>query len=298
MDGPPVHPADTDAPTRDGGFVWPPVPAAPLEPSVTPTTTGEADRSVLAPRGVNRVRRFLEEAEVFWLAPTALPLARRVEAGGWAPDGFGAYCNRCAQGVGFGEDDEFGCAACRGMNLPWSRAARLGAYQGDLASWVREVKFARNASLGVELGKTLAGRLRDAGLAGERVCVVPIPMSRRERFVKGLDHAWCIAEGVAKGLKAPLVAGLTREHRPSQRSMPSAAARERNARGAFRAARGVDLEGWTAVLVDDVITTGATMRAAGKALKPGRRRGLGTALWAAAVAVTPDPERRAAGGNL
>jgi predicted amidophosphoribosyltransferase len=80
--------------------------------------------------------------------------------------------------------------------------------------------------------------------------------------------------------------------------MLSVAARERNARGAFSAASGVDLRGWTAVLVDDVITTGATMRAAGKALLPRPRTAHSAALWAAAVAVTPDSERRAAEGIL
>jgi predicted amidophosphoribosyltransferase len=228
----------------------------------------------------------------------ALPLPRRIDAASWAPDAFEEYCNRCAQSVGLGEDDEFGCAECRGKRLAWSRAVRLGAFEGELAAWVREVKFTRNASLGVELGRVLAGRLIEAGVGCDRVCVIPIPMSRRERLFKGFNHARCIAEGVAKGLRAPLVVGLKRTHRPSQRSMPSVAARERNARGAFSAVSGVDLRGWRAVLVDDVITTGATMRAAGKALMPRRHSGHPAALWAAAVAVTPDPERRRAAGIL
>ncbi len=293
-----MRPVDADALKRDGGFVWPPIPSAPLDAPATPIEGESAGAPHFPPRRVGRVRRFFEEAEEYWLAPTAVPLARRLQATGWTPDGFGAFCNRCAQGVGLGEDDEFGCAGCRSKRLAWSRAVRLGAYEGDLASWVREVKFARNAALGVEMGRLLAGRLLEAGVGGGRVCVIPIPMSRRERFLKGLDHARCIAEGVAKGLRAPLVSGLTRRHRPSQRSMPSAAARERNAEGAFLAAGGVDLRGWTAVLVDDVITTGATMRAAGKALLPRRRWGHPASLWAAAVAVTPDPERRAGEPNL
>jgi predicted amidophosphoribosyltransferase len=296
MDRGPIHQALSDAPPAvKTPFVWPPVPTASLDEPSPPASPPTTDRAQSTSRSPGRLRRFLEEAEEFWLSPVALPLARRVEASLWAPDDFARYCNRCAQSVGLGEDDEFGCAECRGRRLAWCRAVRLGAFEGDLAGWVREVKFARNASLGVELGRALAGRLLDAGLPEGRVCVIPIPMSRRERLVKGLDHARCIAEGVAKGLEAPLVAGLKRSHRPSQRSMPSVAARERNARGAFSAASGVDLRGWTAVLVDDVITTGATMRAAGKALRPGRQPGQSAALWAAAVAVTPDPERRDAG---
>ncbi|MGP1273747.1 MAG: ComF family protein, partial [Phycisphaerales bacterium] len=219
--------------------------------------------------------------------------SRRAPDVGCSPDALSEFCNRCAQTVGLGEDDEFGCASCRGRRLVWSRAVRLGAYSGDLAEWVREVKFQRNASLGVDMGRALAERLAAAGLPDERVCVVPVPMSARDRLFRGVDHARCVAEGVAKGLRAPLVRALLRRHGPSQREMPSATARERNVRRAFTLRRGVDLSGWTAVLVDDVITTGATMRAASRTLWPRRLDSRPASIWAAAVGVTPDPSRLA-----
>jgi len=211
----------------------------------------------------------------------------------WAPDPLDAFCNRCAQTVGFGEDDEFGCAKCRGRRLAWSRAVRLGAFEGDLASWVKEVKFTANASLGIDLGRLLAARLREAGLPRERVCVVPVPMSRLDRLTREHDHARTIAAGVARGLGAPLVRALSRRHGPSQRAMESVAARERNVKRAFRAGWRVDCAGWTVVLVDDVMTTGATMRAASRALWPRSHAARPAAIWAAAVAVTPEHAGRA-----
>lgn len=284
---------------RDGApstkFVWPPVPDAPTDAPVRVAAL-PADRTGAPAGGASGIRGFLREAESFWLAPVALPLVRRAAASGWAPDALSAYCNRCGQTVGAGEDDEFGCARCRGKRLAWSRATRLGDYAEDLASWVREVKFARNASLGVDLGRLLATRLREAGLAtGGRVCVVPIPMSRGARLWRGIDHAACIGEGVSKGLGAPLVGGLTRRRGPSQRSMGSVAARERNARAMFGPAWGVDLGGWTTVLVDDVMTTGATMRAAAKALRRVEAWRRPASVWAAVVGVTPDRDRRGPG---
>lgn len=239
----------------------------------------------------------LREAENWWLAPTSLPLERRADQTGWAPDDLGRYCNRCAQTVGFGEDDEFGCASCRSRRLVWSRAVRLGAYDGDLAAWIREVKFHGNASLGVDLGRALAGRLLASGLPTGRVCVVPIPISRRERLSRGVDHARCIAEGVAKGLRSPLVVALTRRHGPSQREMASATARERNVKRVFRTRGGVDLSGWTTVVVDDVMTTGATMRAASRALWPRRHSERPASIWAGVVGVTPEPGRTGNAGE-
>lgn len=298
--------SDALAPSTGGKFVWPPVP---LPPDERVPLDGRPASEVDASPGARRAgwRAFLRDAEAFWLAPTSLPLAQRREACAWSPDALSVFCNRCAQTVGFGEDDEFGCAKCRDRRFAWSRAVRLGGFEGDLASWVKEVKFAKNASLACDLGRLLGERLRDAGLPGERVCVIPIPMSRIERWTKGFDHAWAIAEGVARAIpgglaggrtggqtggrtggRAPLVRGLVREHRPSQRSMTSVSARERNVKRAFRAARGVDLSGWTVVLVDDVMTTGATMRAASRALWPRHRASRPAAIWAAAIGVTPD----------
>lgn len=266
-------------------FAWPP---SPLPDETTIERPADAAVNDPAPARRSRWREYFRDAESFWLAPRSLPLARRAEEASWAPDPADAFCNRCAQSIGYGEDDEFGCAKCRDRKFAWVRAVRLGEYERDLAAWLKDVKFARNASLGVELGRVLGGRLVDAGLPRARVCVVPIPMSGRERVLKGFDHARVIGEGVARGLGAPLVNGLTREHRPSQRTMDSVTARERNVRRAFRAARGVDLSGWTVVLVDDVMTTGATMRAASKALWPRRQDLRPDAIWAAAVGVTPE----------
>ena len=275
-------------------FVWPPAPLPPDVPA-SPEPTPVAVRDTPSASRPGGLRVYLRDVEAFWLAPTSLPLARRREACAWSPDPLSAFCNRCAQTVGFGEDDEFGCAKCRDRRFAWSRAVRLGEFEGDLASWVKEVKFAKNAALGVDLGRLLGARLLDAGLRGDRVCVVPIPMSRLERWTKGFDHARAIAQGVAAGLSeglaggpAPLVVGLVRAHRASQRSMPSVSARERNVKRAFRPARGVDLSGWAVVLVDDVMTTGATMRAASKALWPRQRASRPAAIWAAALGVTPD----------
>lgn len=264
-------------------FVWPPK-AGPL----ADTAHGQpAPEPALRPR--SPLAEWLLTVERCWLAPTALPLELRAREAGWAPDEPGDYCPRCGETTGPHEADEFGCAACRDDRLPWSRFVRIGEYRGDLAGCVQEVKFTRWRRLGIDLGRTLGRQLireglRPAGRAGEPVAVVPIPSSFRRRLVRGIDHAATIARGVAEELDAPVVEALRARTRPSQRSVvPSQ--RKRNAARAFRPRRGVVLTGWTVVLVDDVRTSGATLRAAARALRP-----LGAssrAVWVATVAVTP-----------
>ncbi|MEO1129035.1 MAG: phosphoribosyltransferase family protein [Planctomycetota bacterium] len=262
-------------------FVWPPrsLPDGDDEPR-----TREPNE---APAADDVWTRF----ERTWLSPVAEPLSRRIADGLWAPDAPDAFCDICGSDVGPYEASEFGCAACCARRLPWSRFVRLGRYAPPLERWVQEVKFGAFHALGRDFGRLLGCALREAGVLeslGAAPVIVPLPTSVRRRMVRRIDHAGVIAQGVARELGASLVRALRRGHRPSQRAV-APSERAANVRGAFRA-RGVG-GGRSAVLVDDVTTSGATLRAAAREL---RRAGWGE-LWVACVAVTPAPERPGAG---
>ncbi len=248
------------------------------------------------------------QVEDTWLLPVSPPLDVRIERLGWHPDPPGAACDRCGTTVGTGESTsgipEFGCSACREVALPWDRFVRLGEYHAHLADWVQETKFSRCHWLGESLGIELARHLINVGALGnpantKGVCVVPVATSLRRRLARGIDHAGCVARGVARELNCPLIAALHRAHRPTQRGL-SPTAREANVAGAFSLRSGIDLTGRTVILVDDVRTTGATLREAARAVmgtsrrRPGEKRHQGkpARLIVAVLAVTPDPARK------
>lgn len=281
--------------STSASFRWPP---APLQ--THPPTLEEAPRATHPAQSAG----LLAAIEDFWFAPTAKPLSRRMAESGWRPDGLAVYCNRCGVTIGPFESDEFGCSRCRGERLPWGRFVRLGAYADPLGAWIREVKFTRWRRQGIDLGRLLAVSLVGAGLSpegGNPIAVTPVPMSRQRHIFRGIDHAAVLAEGVARALGAPLVRGLAVRRRPSQRSLP-ACEREKSVAGSFTRLGGVDFTGWTVVVVDDVRTTGATLREACLALRsaPSRSRSASergrriasqapAAIWAAVAAVTPEP---------
>lgn len=252
-----------------------------------------AARAIDVDRGPRR-ETWWQTFEREWLAPTAMPLRIRAAEAGWSPDEADAYCDRCGSSIGPHEATEFGCASCTGRRMRWDRVVRLGSYERDLAEWIQEVKFTRWRGLGLALGRWLGERVRDAGFleaaaaAGLRPLVVAAPMSFRRRMARGIDHSRVIAAGVAQELGVDMRGVLRREHRPSQRSV-SAAQRARNVAGSMRCVR-IRLDRRLVLLVDDVMTSGATLRTAARALEGrGKRPG---GVWAAVLGVTPGVGRR------
>ena len=274
-------------------FVWPPAPT-PEPPGAAPPPPSIAPPALDAPCRTSRLVEALRAAERVWLAPTALPLARRMQEECWSPDPFEAYCGRCGGGIGPHEESEFGCAACRDLKVPWDRFVRLGEFRDPLRQWVHEVKFTAWRRLGEDLGRLLGERLLEAGLEKGRAVVVPMPTTIWRRTARGIDHSMVLARGVAAAVDGRVVRALCRSHRPSQRTL-SPAERSRNVSGAFRRSGRTVFEGGPVALVDDVRTSGATLSAAALALK-GRQKA-GFALWAAVVGVASEPDRRGAGGS-
>lgn len=232
--------------------------------------------------------------ERVWLCPTSAPVAERLAMAGWVREAPGACCDLCGTSVGGGEADEFGCASCRGHRVPWDRTFRLGSYEGELRELILEVKFTRFRSAGTALGRLLGGVIRGSGAVGDSsVVVVPIPMSTRRRLARGIDHTAAIGRGVARELGAPMAMALARKHRPSQRTV-SMSARARNVAGTIRLRRGAGagLAGRVVVLVDDVRTSGATLRAGVRAIRSGGAGCAPSAIWVATLGVTPGRGRR------
>ena len=144
----------------------------------------------------------------------------------------------------------------------------LGAYRGDLGRLVRAAKYRPDrrllALIGAALGRRVLAAMGDPAL----VCVVvPVPGDRGRIRRRGTDHARLLAEAVAAALgpRATLRPGLHRVRRTRPQAGLSDGERRTNLDGAIEWRAG-GLVGATVVLVDDVLTTGATARSCRKAL--------------------------------
>jgi len=141
----------------------------------------------------------------------------------------------------------------------------VAAHEGPLREAVHRFKYSGERGLAAELG-ALVARLIAGDLAGGVAldAVVAVPLHPDRARARGYDQAALLAAEAAARVGLPRSGGLYRV-RPSRPQVDlDRAERSRNVEGAFVAVAG-SLDGVRVALVDDVATTGATLRAAADA---------------------------------
>jgi ComF family protein len=159
------------------------------------------------------------------------------------------------------------CAAC-GLARPVARCPRRALawrveatvapfeYAAPLDRYVHALKYRGARNLGRAFGLLLA----DAVRGGDVDALVPVPLHARRLRERGYNQATEIARTLGRALGLPvLVGGIARRGRHGPQTGQTAAERVRNVTGAFAVRRNV--AGLRIAIVDDVITTGATVNA-------------------------------------
>ena len=182
------------------------------------------------------------------LFPPKCPFCQKILAEPRAP-----VCPECRPGLPWLE----GAAGERQVDFADGCFSPL-AYRGTVPQAVHRYKFSRVRALGRPFAALMARCLSDRLPEGaDLLCWAPLSKKRlRER---GFDQAELLAREVGKALALPVVRTLDKEERPAQSTIEGEAARRANLLGAYTAHEPEVLRGKSVLLVDDVLTTGATL---------------------------------------
>ncbi|MDH3289975.1 MAG: ComF family protein [Gemmatimonadota bacterium] len=195
-------------------------------------------------------------------------------------------CDRCRQPLPPVGPCRF-CAEWT-ASMAWVRSA---VWLGEEArAIVHHLKYDGYVALGPDIARVVARHVTPRYPA----CLIPIPLGHRRLKRRGYNQAEILARALGELWDVPVVPGVLRRLRETgpQTSL-DAAAREANVAGAFRASRCPPDVRWSAsrsgakqasvILVDDVLTTGATMSAAAQALLEGGWPEIGAVTFARAL---------------
>ena len=180
-------------------------------------------------------------------------------------------CDRCWQGTswllahrcaGCGQSFADGVCSCqRNPRHAVDELCVVATFDGTAREAVHALKYEGRHAISGMMGRVMA-------LAAQNVnadVVAGVPLHARRRRERGYDQADMLARSIARHLGRPHEVALKRIRYTTQQTRLDAPARQRNVEAAFRARH--DMSGRVVLLVDDVYTTGATMREAARSLK-------------------------------
>lgn len=216
-------------------------------------------------------------------------------------EGAGNYCPRCgaaggaaaqAHGASASAPDavgpDAGCVECRGRRFRFDRVVRLGSYEGLLRDAVLRMKHPRDEPL-TDAVAELLWQKRGAEFAPLGIdCVVPVPFHWWRRLRRGTSSPQLVSARLARRLRVPMDDhSLVRLRDTEPQGGLAAVNRRKNVRGAFAVrGRADEFRGRRVLVVDDVLTSGATADEVARVLK----RAGATWVGVAAVARTPAPQ--------
>ncbi len=144
-------------------------------------------------------------------------------------------------------------------------------YRNPIALAIKKIKYREITDLADFLVALLAADLAEAGIAlGEKSLLVPVPLHPIKEIERGYNQSTLLAKSLGKAYNLPVVPdALIRVRETVSQTKLKHDEREKNVRGAFKInpKRRELLRGQDVVLVDDVFTTGATLRECGSVLK-------------------------------
>lgn len=198
------------------------------------------------------------------------------------------FCHRCGLPFAGAITEAFECANCREADFAFESVRAAVLAEGPVREVIHRFKYHRAVWFEPLLGRLLAQAATPLLANRGWDLLVPVPLHPVKERHREFNQAQRLALHLGRALELPVRTDLVRRTEPTvTQTRLSRAERAANVRRAFRKVEGLDLDGASVVVVDDVLTTGATTDAVARQL-----RKLGAArvcVWAVARATLEGP---------
>lgn len=175
------------------------------------------------------------------------------------------------------------CPRCLGKGLyPYEKVLRLAVFHEPLKTLIHHIKYNRRWPLADYLADQLLAQPRIQNLLTQIDAILPVPLHRRQQLKRGYNQATLIALRIARKSRLPIIHPVVRiRDTPSQTNLPQKA-RHANVRGAFALRKPHQITTKRILIVDDVMTTGATLQSVARTLLPAKPAQLSALILAVA----------------
>lgn len=179
-------------------------------------------------------------------------------------------CSRCGEPVAGRVDGAFVCHLCSGAERHFELARSAARYDGPVRELIRRFKYEGGVWVRGDLVTLLSACVETHFDHGPPDAVVPVPLHPVKRRERGYNQAEILAAGLARRMDLPVErAGLRRVRFTATQTHLTAHQRADNVRGAFQVRLPRRLRNRHLLLVDDVMTTGATVSECSRCLLDG-----------------------------
>jgi ComF family protein len=176
-------------------------------------------------------------------------------------------CPTCATPLGPHGPHEPRCTSCRGRKLHFDEAAGAFLYEGPVKRLLHRLKFEGFAQASLPIAAMAHEAIEKGAVQSPVDVVVPVPLHWLRRVRRGFNQSERIATHLAKHMGIPSVCALVK-FRPTDPQVDlSRKARYKNPLGSFEVNKAAAVAGKNVLLVDDVMTTAATISECARALK-------------------------------
>lgn len=195
-------------------------------------------------------------------------------------------CRLCAAPI---VSDNAPCPWCKNEGIfPFRSIVRLGVFEDPLKKLIHGMKYHRRWWIARHLAERMLLETRVGDLLAEGEVLIPVPLHWSRQIGRGYNQADLLAAVLAHRAHLPVRRAVKRVARTvSQTAIHARAEREANVRGKFKLRLGSNLTNKRVIIVDDVMTTAATLRAVARALRAAKPSSI-----SAIVLAVADPKGR------